>query len=94
MSRTRWGAKAAVFGRTPTRKFGRRGMKDETRDVVLLNRRSGESETTVSWEQIAYRGHLNAIVRDLWARKDLRKFTGSFKATAPSHGVLMAIVRP
>ena len=30
----------------------------------------------LTWEQIGYPSHLSAAVRDLWAHKDLGKFTG------------------
>jgi len=33
-------------------------------------------------------------VRDLWAKKDLGKYTGSFSATVPSHGVVMLKIKP
>jgi alpha-galactosidase len=33
-------------------------------------------------------------VRDLWAKKDLGKRTGSFSATVPGHGVVLVKVEP
>jgi alpha-galactosidase len=69
-------------------------LKDGDRAVILLNRGSAEREITVNWEQIGYPSHLSAAVRDLWAHKDLGKFTGKFSAAVASHGVVMVTVRP
>ena len=69
-------------------------MKDGSRAVILLNRGASENEISVAWSDIGYPEYLSASVRDLWAAKDLGKFTGSFKASVPSHGVVMVIVKP
>ncbi len=69
-------------------------MKDGSRAVILFNRGSAEQEITVNWAQIGYPDHISAAVRDLWAGKDLGKFTGSFKAPVASHGVVMVTVKP
>jgi alpha-galactosidase len=69
-------------------------MKDGSRAVILLNRGASDTEISAAWTDLGYPGHLSASVRDLWAGKDLGKFTGSFKATVPSHGVVMVIVKP
>jgi alpha-galactosidase len=69
-------------------------LKDGDRAVMLLNRGSSQQNATVSWEQIGYPVHLSASVRDLWAHKDLGKFTGKFSAQVESHGVVMVTVRP
>jgi alpha-galactosidase len=69
-------------------------LKDGTRAVVLFNRSAAASDVSVSWEEIGYPAHLSAVVRDLWAKKDLGNFVGSFKATVPSHGVVMIKVTP
>jgi len=69
-------------------------LKDGDRAVILLNRGSSAQVITVPWQQIGYPDHLSAAVRDLWAHKDLGKFTGKFSATVASHGVLMVVVRP
>ena len=71
-----------------------RQLKDGDRAVLLLNRGSAEREITVNWQQIGYPAHLNAAVRDLWAHKDLGKFTGNFSAKVASHGVVMVTVKP
>lgn len=69
-------------------------MKDGSRALVLLNRGPSEKTITASWEDIGYPGHLSASVRDLWAHKDLGKFTGTFSALVASHGVVMVAVKP
>jgi alpha-galactosidase len=69
-------------------------MQDGSRAVVLLNRSEADQEIPARWEQIGYPGHLTAAVRDLWAGKDLGKFTGSFRAAVPSHGVVIVKVTP
>jgi alpha-galactosidase len=69
-------------------------LKDGDRAVILLNRGSSEQSITVSWQQIGYPDHLSAAVRDLWAHRDLGKFTGKFLAPVGSHGVVMVTVRP
>ena len=71
-----------------------RQLQGGDRAVILFNRGSADQEITVNWEQIGYPAHLSAAVRDLWAHKDLGKFTGKFSATVASHGVVMVTVRP
>ena len=48
----------------------------------------------MDWREIGYPEHLSAAVRDLWAHKDLGKFTGKFSAPVESHGVVMITIRP
>jgi hypothetical protein len=59
--------------------------------VVLLNRGDiGNEQITVKWTDIGFPIDHPALVRDLWARKDLGIFTGNF--TSPkidSHAVMM-----
>jgi alpha-galactosidase len=71
-------------------------LKDGGRAVILFNRSDGPGSIDISvpWNQIGYPDHLSAEVRDLWAHKDLGKFTGSFKASVPSHSVVMVTVKP
>ncbi|MFL6208541.1 MAG: glycoside hydrolase family 27 protein [Pyrinomonadaceae bacterium] len=69
-------------------------LADGGRAVVLLNRGSAAREVSVRWRDIGYPDELPALVRDLWAQKDLGKHTGSFAATVPSHGVVMIKVKP
>jgi alpha-galactosidase len=69
-------------------------MKDGGRAVILFNRGSAETQVSVNWEDIGYPSHLQAAVRDLWQKKDLGRFTGSFSASVVSHGVVMVTIRP
>ena len=53
-------------------------LADGGRAVALLNRAAAPAKISVSWNDIGYPAHLPASVRDLWARRDLGKFSGSF----------------
>ncbi len=59
--------------------------------VVLLNRGDGDSaQITVKWSDIGFPIDHPATVRDLWARKDLGIFTGSFTSSnIAAHSVMM-----
>lgn len=69
-------------------------LKDGSRAVLVLNRGAIDTEASVPWTLLGYPEHLSAGVRDLWAHKDLGKFTGKFSAKVPSHDVVVAIVKP
>jgi alpha-galactosidase len=69
-------------------------MQDGSRAVILLNRGASGQTVTATWEQLGYPGHLSAAVRDLWAHKELGKFTGKFSAPVESHGVVVVTVKP
>jgi alpha-galactosidase len=69
-------------------------MFDGSRAVALLNRGKAESKISVTWSDIGYPAYLPASVRDLWARKDLGKSTGSFSASVASHGVVLVRIKP
>jgi alpha-galactosidase len=69
-------------------------LKDGSRAVLLLNRGSGEAEISAPWPVLGYPEHLQASVRDLWAHKELGKFTGKFVANVPSHDIVVVTVRP
>ncbi len=71
-----------------------RPLQGGNRAVILLNRGGEEKEIGVSWEELGYPEHLTAAVRDLWLKKDLGKFTGTFSASVPPHGVVMVTVKP
>lgn len=64
------------------------------RAVILLNRGKDQKEVSVDWLDLGYPNHLSANVRDLWQKKELGKFTGTFSAPVPSHGVVMVTVKP
>jgi alpha-galactosidase len=62
------------------------------RAVILFNRGETEQEITANWTGLDYPESRLASVRDLWAKKDLGKFTGKFSATVGAHGVEMVTV--
>lgn len=71
-------------------------LNDSSQAVVLLNRGDGVGEPiTVRWSDIGFPADHSAVVRDLWAQKDLGTFTGSY--TSPSidqHAVMMLKITP
>ncbi|MGH9591887.1 MAG: glycoside hydrolase family 27 protein, partial [Bryobacteraceae bacterium] len=69
-------------------------LKDGGRAVALLNRGPSDEEITVTWQELGYPTGVSASVRDLWAKKNLGKFTGRFTASVPSHGVVAVKVTP
>jgi alpha-galactosidase len=71
-----------------------RPLKDGGRAVILFNRGTSDAEVSVTWEQLAYPGHLSARVRDLWEHKDLGFFDGGYKAKVAPHSVTMLKVLP
>ncbi len=71
-----------------------RPIQNGDRAVILLNRSETEHSISVNWTDLNYPSHLSAAVRDLWQHKELGKFTGSFSASVPSHGVAMITVKP
>lgn len=66
-------------------------LADGSQAVVLLNRGDSHRETiTVQWIDIGFPPTHAALVRDLWERKDVGTFTGSY--TSPNiepHSVMM-----
>jgi alpha-galactosidase len=71
-----------------------RQLADGSRAVALLNRGTAESKMSVNWNELGYPNNLSATVRDLWAKKDLGRQTGSFTANVPSHGVVVVKIKP
>jgi len=71
-------------------------LSDGSQAVLLFNRGdSGSEPITVKWTDIGFPADRAATVRDLWARKDLGSFTGSF--TSPHihfHEVMMLKITP
>jgi alpha-galactosidase len=55
--------------------------------VGLFNLGGASADVTASWSSLGLTGSAN--VRDLWQRVDLGSFSGSYKATLPSHGVAL-----
>ncbi len=69
-------------------------LQDGSRAVVLLNRGTADQTIGVTWEDLGYPAHFEAAVRDLWAHKDLGRFTAKFSAPVASHAVVMLTVKP
>jgi len=69
-------------------------LADGSRAVALLNRSKNEREMSVAWTDIGYPNHLEAAVRDLWAKKDVGRMKGKFTAKVPVHGVVMVRISP
>jgi alpha-galactosidase len=69
-------------------------LNDGSRAVILFNRSKSDETISVSWTDIGYPKRLSAKVRDLWLKKDLGEFEGSFAATVLSHGVVMVKIIP
>jgi alpha-galactosidase len=66
-------------------------LADGSRAVGLFNREQSTIKVTVKFSQIGLGDR--ATVRDLWARKDLGVFNGSYSADVQSHGVVMIRVK-
>jgi alpha-galactosidase len=66
-------------------------LADGSKAVGLFNREQSTINITVNFSQIGIRGR--ATVRDLWARKDLGVFNGSYSAAVVEHGVEMIRVK-
>ncbi len=71
-------------------------LSDGSQAVVLLNRvDSGSEPITVQWSDIGFPPDHSALVRDLWAHKDLGTFTGNY--TSPNidhHSSMMLKITP
>jgi alpha-galactosidase len=69
-------------------------LADGSRAVILFNRGTEPSEFTAHWEDLGFFPETSARVRDLWERKDVGAFTGSYTATVEPHGVVMVRIAP
>jgi alpha-galactosidase len=74
-------------------------LKNGSRAVVLFNRHVISSQyplqnITVTWEMIGYPMDTKAYVRDLYHKKDLGIFQGSFTGLADIHGCVAIKVTP
>jgi alpha-galactosidase len=66
-------------------------LKDGSKAVGFFNREQGVATVAVKFEDIGL--PQDAFVRDLWERKDLGTFHGSFSVDVPEHGVFFARIR-
>jgi alpha-galactosidase len=88
------GRQASRVWKEGTLEIWAKHMKDGSRSVLLLNRGASEVEITAPWTALGYPDHLSSSVRDLWAHKDLGKFTAKFSAKVPSHDVVVLTIKP
>jgi alpha-galactosidase len=64
------------------------------RAVLLFNRGARPVGIRAAAEQIGYPPRLRAKVRDLWAHKNERGWSGEIEATVEPHGVAMYRIEP
>jgi alpha-galactosidase len=64
------------------------------RALVLFNRGDAPATIRATAEQLGYPPSVRARVRDLWAHKDLSRWSGSIQATVEPHGVAMFRIEP
>ncbi len=71
-------------------------LSDGSQAVVLLNRGdSNNDQITVQWTDIGFPIDHSAVVRDLWAHKDIGIFTGNYTSSKiDSHAVMMLKITP
>jgi alpha-galactosidase len=67
-------------------------LADGSKAVGLFNREQSTLKITVQFDQIGIGNR--ATVRDLWARKDLGVFEGSYSADVQQHGVVLIRMKP
>ena len=66
-------------------------LADGSKVVGLFNRGEDAATIKVNFRDIEVSG--SASVRDLWAKKDLGSFEGSYSAQVPRHGVVLVKVK-
>jgi alpha-galactosidase len=85
---------------------GRRVWKDGDREVwvkplaggaralLLFNRGDQPASIRATSKQLGYPPAMHAKVRDVWAHRDLPRWSGAFEASVAPHGVVMLKVQP
>lgn len=66
-------------------------MADGSKVVGLFNRQRNTEKMTVDFAKLGISGE--ASVRDLWLKKDVGSFTGSYSAYVPRHGVVLVKIK-
>ncbi len=66
-------------------------LLDGSKAVGLFNRSNSPAPVSVSFRDIGIAG--SATLRDLWTRRDLGSFQGSFSANVPKHGVALIRIK-
>jgi len=69
-------------------------LADGSRAAALLNRGTAPALVAVAWPEIGYTAGLEAVVRDLWAHRDVGKMRGRFTATVPGHAAVLVRITP
>jgi alpha-galactosidase len=69
-----------------------RELHDGSRAVVLFNRSENGHEMQFAWHEVGLPDNMRFHVRDLWQKRDIRTFDGSYSAVVPAHGVVMVKV--
>jgi alpha-galactosidase len=64
------------------------------RALLLFNRAEQAQTIRASAEQLGWPAQIRARVRDLWAHKDLARWSGSIEASVERHGVRMFRITP
>ena len=64
------------------------------RALLLFNRGDAPATISATAEQLGYPPDVRARVRDLWAHKDLPRWSGSVEARVEPHGVAMYRIEP
>ncbi|HEV8407430.1 MAG TPA: glycoside hydrolase family 27 protein [Sphingomicrobium sp.] len=62
--------------------------------VLLFNRADEPATISVTADQLGWPASVRAKVRDLWAHKDLRPWTGAMSASVEPHGIAMFRIGP
>ena len=68
-------------------------LNDNSYVVMLLNRSNKKSEMIARWEEIGL-PEGDAVVRDLWSRKDIGIFTDYFNTFVDSHSSFLLKITP
>jgi alpha-galactosidase len=81
------GKATSVKSKTDEFEIWARPLFDGTIAVALFNKTKNPLEIKANWSDLGITG--KQPVRDLWLRRDLGTFDGSFTATVPSHGAVL-----
>lgn len=88
------GRQARRVWKDGTREIWARDLADGSRAVALLNRGTAPAEIAIDWASIGYPASLAATIRDVWARKDLGRRTGSYAASVRPHAAAIVRIMP
>jgi alpha-galactosidase len=64
-------------------------LRDSSKAVVLFNRSGSQISIACNFTDVGLSATENYSVRDLWQKKGMGEFKGSYSAQVPSHGVVM-----